>query len=136
MNLEGFEPRFFTATATDDVVLVKFGVSHINDEENIDELGHELFALVEQCGFRKVVLNMSSVEYFTSSVVGKLITLHRKLHRSDGLLCLCALTNGVHDVLSASRLLTYFVFSDTEAAAIEKMKSHVSAPAPGTAPVN
>lgn len=113
MGLLDFKPRYITATACGEpeaggFVEVTFNLTHINDEQNIEELGHELFALTEQFGFHQVILDLSGVEYVTSSVVGKMITLHRKLHRVDGMLVLCELTPGVEDVLQASRLLTYF----------------------------
>ena len=77
MGLADFHPRYFKTTEHGDIVVVVFGVSHINDEENIEDLGHELFLLADQFGFQKIVLNLSGVEYITSSVVGKMITLHR-----------------------------------------------------------
>lgn len=118
MDLSEFHPRYFEAAEQDGLVVVTFSVSHINDEENIEELGHEVFALVDQFGFRKVALSMANVEYITSSVVGKIITLHRKLHRLDGQLVVCDLTPGVHEILSASRLLTYFSVAETTAEAL------------------
>ena len=118
MDLSEFHPRYFEAAEQDGLVVVTFSVSHINDEENIEELGHEVFALVDQFGFRKVALSMANVEYITSSVVGKIITLHRKLHRLDGQLVVCDLTPGVHEILSASRLLTYFSVAETTADAL------------------
>ena len=66
MGLEDFRPRYINVTEHGDIVVVQFGVSHINDEENIEELGHELFLLPDQFGFLKIVLNMSWVEYVTS----------------------------------------------------------------------
>lgn len=127
MGLSEFRPKYFEVHDLDDVAVVRFSVSHINDEENIEELGHELFAIVEQFGMRRVVLNLTGVEYFTSSVVGKIITLHRKLHRSDGLMCLSNLTPGIHEVLNASRLLNYFTHAPTEVEAIEKVRTSVTA---------
>ena len=118
MDLSEFHPRYFEAAEQDGLVVVTFSVSHINDEENIEELGHEVFALVDQFGFRKVALSMANVEYITSSVVGKIITLHRKLHRLDGQLVVCDLTPGVHEILSASHLLTYFSVAETTADAL------------------
>ncbi len=113
MGLSDFKPRYINATAHGEAedggfVVVTFNVSHINDEQNIEDLGHELFALTEQFGYNRIILDLSAVEYVTSSVVGKMITLHRKLHRVDGLLALSELTAGVEDVLNASRLQNYF----------------------------
>ncbi|NQV23233.1 MAG: STAS domain-containing protein [Rhodopirellula sp.] len=124
MGLADFQPRYFKVTEHGDIVVVRFGVSHINDEENIEELGHEMFLLTEQFGFQKIVLNMSGVEYITSSVVGKMITLHRKLHRNRGKMVVSDLTPGVRDVQDASRLLTYFTHCDTEEDAIADLRAH------------
>ena len=118
MDLPEFHPRYFEAAEQDGLVVVTFSVSHINDEENIEELGHELFALVDQYGFRKIALSMASVEYITSSVIGKIITLHRKLHRLNGHAIICDLTPGVTEILSASRLLSYFNVAQTTADAL------------------
>ena len=124
MGLEDFQPRYIKVAEHGDIVVVKFGVSHINDEENIEDLGHELFLLTDQFGFRKIVLNMTGVEYITSSVVGKMITLHRKLHRNRGKLVISDLTPGVQDVLDASRLLSYFTHCETEEQAMAILRTH------------
>ena len=128
MGLSEFRPRYFDIDEHDDVVVATFGMSQINDEANIEELGHELFALVDQFECRKVVLNMSGVDYITSSVVGKIITMHRKLHRLDGSLVVAELTHGVNEVLSASRLLNYFVITDSQSEAIESLRAKTPPP--------
>jgi len=123
MGLADFHPRYLKVTEHDDILVVRFAVSRINDEENIEDLGHELFLLPDQYGFQKIVLNMAGVEYITSSVVGKMITLHRKLHRNRGKMVISDLTPGVQDVLDASRLLSYFTHCEAEAAAIAVLRS-------------
>ncbi len=80
-----------------------------------------MFALVDQLGFQKVVLNLDGVQYVTSSVVGKMITMHRKLHRVDGQLILTELTDGVDEILSASRLMSYFTVVDTLDSALAQL---------------
>ena len=124
MGLEDFQPRYLKVQEYGDIVVVQFGVSHINDEENIEDLGHELFLLTDQFGFQKIVLNMTGVEYITSSVVGKMITLHRKLHRNRGKMVVSDLTSGVQDVLDASRLLSYFTHCEAEIAAVALLRAH------------
>jgi len=123
MGLADFHPRYVNVTEYEDILVVRFGISHINDEENIEDLGHELFLLTDQYGFQKIVLNMAGVEYITSSVVGKMITLHRKLHRNRGKMVISDLTSGVKDVLDASRLLTYFTHCEAEAAALALLRT-------------
>ena len=103
-----FHPRYFTLDERDGVTVVAFTSSHLTDEENIEQLGHEMFALVEQFNCRRVVVSLAPVEFLTSSVLGKLITLHRRLHRQNGRLAICDIRPPVADVLHTSRLISYF----------------------------
>ncbi len=108
---------YITLEERGDVLVVGFTMRMLNDEENIEQLGQELFSLVEQYNWLKLALDMSSIEYLTSSVIGKLITLHRKLHRSQGKLVLFSLSPGVDSILATSKLLNYFtVAADKDAA--------------------
>lgn len=121
MELSGFEPVFFTFEQHDDVIVATFLNSHLSDEDNIEQLGREVFALVDQFGCLKVVIDLHAVQYLTSSVLGKLITMHRKLHRQDGSFFLCHVSKTVLDVLETSRLVTYFKLFDTKEEALEKI---------------
>ncbi|MGH7199472.1 MAG: STAS domain-containing protein [Planctomycetaceae bacterium] len=118
MTIDEFDPTFFTLTAMDDVVIAEFTQSRLSDDENIEQLGHELFSLIDQFGCRKLVLDLEEVTYATSSALGKLITAHRKMHRSDGTLVLCHLTPGMEDILRSSRLVNYFTIADDVDAAV------------------
>ncbi len=106
-----------------DVIIVSFKSRLLNDEENIEQLGQELFALVEQANWLKVALDLANVEYLTSSVLGKLITLHRKLHRNQGKMVLFGLSAGVDAILRTSKLLTYFSVAENRDAAVALVAS-------------
>lgn len=108
MSLDNFTPAYLKLSTDGDLVVVSFTVPQLNEEENIEQLGRELFALVEQFGCRKVVVSLRGVDYITSSAIGKLITLHRKLHRNDGRLVLCDVAGEVENILKTSKLLSYF----------------------------
>ena len=54
----------------------------ILDEANIQELGHELYQLVEQDNRSKIILNFSNVEFLSSAALGKLIKNFRRLRRT------------------------------------------------------
>ncbi len=104
-------------------MVVCFKSRLLNDEENIEQLGQELFSLVEQSNWLKLALDLTNVEYLTSSVLGKLITLHRKLHRSQGKLVLFGLSEGVDAILRTSKLLTYFAVAENRDGAIAQLAS-------------
>lgn len=115
--------NYITVEEHGDVLVATFKSRMLNDEENIEQLGQELYALVEQSQWLKMAINLSNVEYVTSSVIGKLITLHRKLHRIKGKLVLFSLSAGVDSVLRASKLETYFAIAENRDAAIALLAS-------------
>ncbi len=62
-----------------DVTVVRFVDRKILDEGNIQEIGQELFDLVEKEGCKKLLLNFSTVDFLSSAALGKLITLDKKV---------------------------------------------------------
>lgn len=117
MSIQGFDATYLSVQERDNAVVAGFTVPRLSDDFNLEQLGHELFALVEQQGCRKLVISLKQVEYVTSSGIGKLITLHRKMHRHGGQVIFCDMQKTVHDILQAAKLNTYFtVVADSDAA--------------------
>ncbi len=102
------ESRFFKIALDGDVAQVDVLRDRLTEEDNIEEFGQELISLVEKQKVGKIVLKMDRVKYFTSSVIGKLIMLHRRMSRSDGQMVLSHLRPEAEEILSTSQLLTYF----------------------------
>ena len=114
MNSTGSTGQSFCTLVTDgDVAVATYHRPALSDEDNIEQMGQELFSLVEQQNFRRVILNLNMVEYLTSATIGKWITLHRKLARNDGSLVLCEIQPSIRDILETSRLLSYFNTADS-----------------------
>ena len=91
----------------------------ILDETNIQEIGQELFDLVDEEGARNLVLNFESVEYLSSAALGKLITLNKKVRQADGQLKLCAIKPPIFEVFVITKLNKLFDIYETQAAALE-----------------
>ena len=108
MGLEDFTSRFFEADASSGSVVATFFPGRLDEEHNVEELGQSLFQLIDQYGYRQVALDLTQTSFVTSAVLGKLITLHRRLHRADGRLVLCGLQQPVETVMRRSNLLSYF----------------------------
>ena len=108
MGLEDFNSRFFEANASSGSVVATFFPGRLDEENNVEELGQSLFQLIDQYGYRQVALDLTQTSFVTSAVLGKLITLHRRLHRADGRLVLCGLQQPVETVMRRSNLLSYF----------------------------
>jgi len=101
-----------------DIVIVGVGVELLTEDVNLEHFGHELFALVEQFGCRRVVVNLKEVRMVTSAGLGKMITMHRKMHRHQGTVIFCHLQEAVEDVLTTSRLITYLQVTPDVATAL------------------
>lgn len=122
MSLPDFHPAYIALRYDGDLPIVSFTLERITEDENIEQLGHELFSLVDQYGCRKIVLDLTGVQYITSSVIGKLITLHRRLHRHSGRFVMCNLRKEVGDVFRTSGLLDYFHSADDLDAALAGLR--------------
>ena len=123
MGLEDFNSRFFEADASSGPVVATFFPGRLDEEHNVEELGQSLFQLIDQYGYRQVALDLTQTSFVTSAVLGKLITLHRRLHRANGRLVLCGLQQPVETVMRRSNLLSYFQVVDSRDDAINWLDS-------------
>ena len=64
--------------AADGVTVATFKDRRLLDEATIDLIGNQLYSLVDDHGYHKVVLDFNDVEYMSSSALGKLIKFHKK----------------------------------------------------------
>ncbi|MCA9036982.1 MAG: STAS domain-containing protein [Planctomycetaceae bacterium] len=76
----------------------------ILDEANIEALGQEMFAMVEQDGHNKIILDFSLVEYLSSAALGKLVTMHKKVQAVGGKVVLCNIQRDIVDVFKITKL--------------------------------
>jgi len=91
-----------------DVSIVTFKNSKILDEATIQELGTDLFGLVEIENRKAILLDFTGVEFLSSAALGKLITFDRKLKTSKGRAKLCSLVPGILEVFQVTKLNKVF----------------------------
>lgn len=113
MTVDDFQPKYMTLRVEGEVIVVCLKHAQLSDEDNIDVMGRELFMLEDHFGCRKILLDLDRVEWVTSAVIGKLIRLHRRLHRKKGQLVLCHVRGGLRETLGACRLMDYFSIAET-----------------------
>lgn len=101
-----------------DVTVVKFVDKKILDEAGIQELGSELFSLVEHDNRRSIVLNFDNVDFLSSAALGKLITLDRKVKSAQGRLKMCGIRPEILEVFQITKLNKVFDIRGEEAEAI------------------
>lgn len=101
----------------ENATIVRFVDKRILDETNIQIIGNQLFALVDEDHRDKLVLDFSNVEYLSSAALGKLITLDKKVKAAKGKLRLCGIRPEIYEVFTITRLHKVFnIFDDQEKA--------------------
>ena len=100
-----------------DVSVIQFKDRKILDESNIQEMGLELFGLVEE-DRGKILLNFMNVEFLSSAALGKLITLDKKVKAASGQLKLSNIRPEIFEVFAITRLNKLFEIHDDEADAL------------------
>lgn len=101
-----------------DVTVVRFTDRRILDANNIEELGEQLFAIVNRPGGRKLLLNFREVEFLSSAALNKLIILDKKTRNLGGKLKLSNLRPEIHEVFVITRLNQLFDIHEEETDAL------------------
>jgi anti-sigma B factor antagonist len=130
MSLHDFSPVHFTIEERPPFVVAIMVRSSLSEEDNIEEFGAELNQLVDNYGCHWLVLDLGKVSLLTSSAVGKLIVLHRSLHRRNGRLIICGVNSVITDVFQTAKLIDYFHLTSTVDQAVEQMTQAKSATQP------
>jgi anti-sigma B factor antagonist len=99
----------------DDITFVRFRDSRISNLVEIQELGEELYRLIEPKVRRKLVLDFAGVEFFSSAAIGKLISLSGKLRAHGGGMKLCNVRPEILGVFHVCQLDRVFDIRQDEA---------------------
>ncbi len=100
------------ATLTDEKIL---------DEADIQALEDSIMPLIESTEEIKLVLDFSNVEFLTSSVLGLLIRISKKVYESKGLLMLCGINSKILEIFKITRLDKVFDIYDDRYDAVGSM---------------
>jgi anti-anti-sigma factor len=76
-------------------------------ETNIRSIGAQLDELAEQVGQSTLRLDFGRVEYLTSTVLGKLVSLHTQVKHAGGHFQVVNVHRDVYDLFEATRLNTF-----------------------------
>jgi len=118
---DSFHSSFFQLERAGEFPVAVIQRQQLSEEDNLEEFGFDLSALVDKLNCTKLVLDMSRVKYMTSAAIGRLIAFHRRLNRDKGALVLCDVSSTVREILSASQLLSYFRVADGREAAAAQL---------------
>lgn len=91
----------------------------ILDELNIAKIGNQLNEIAGQGPAPRVVLDFSNVTNMSSSALGMLITLHKRIREAQGQLRLCSIQSTIEEVFKITRLDEIFTICASQSEAIE-----------------
>jgi anti-sigma B factor antagonist len=106
------------ASKIGDVGVVSFLTSQVLDEMNVQQLGKELTDLVEKEYMIKMVIDFSKIKFLSSAVLGKLISLNKKVAERKGRLTFCNINPDIMQVFEITQLNKIIPVFDNEEAAI------------------
>lgn len=112
--------RHLRLETIDGVTVVSFVDTKIVTDENIQEVGDQLYSLVEDEGHKQLLLNFGNVQYLSSAALGKLINLKKKVGAVKGKLKLCCIHPDLLEVFRITRLDQVFEIYPEEQVALDK----------------
>ena len=102
-----------------DVTIARFKIARLLKEGTVEVSGDQLFALVDEHGRRRLVLDFGQVERVYSVMLGKIAALHQKVQAAGGRLALCQLHPDVLEIFMAAKLDKELDIYDDEEKALE-----------------
>lgn len=114
MSTDPHDPRLEVQRDGDRTV-VRFAPGSQLNEYTADQVGQRLTALADERGAGHLALDLGGVEYLTSTVLGHLVGLHKRLKAAGGRLTLENVRPAVAEVLRITLLDRVLLGPGTEA---------------------
>jgi anti-sigma B factor antagonist len=91
--------------------------SQLLTEADIASFGEELYHLLDDEDHRRLVINFAKLEFLSSTAVGKLINLKKKVTAVDGKLKFCCVGPNLSEIFRISALDRIFeIYKDEQSA--------------------
>jgi anti-sigma B factor antagonist len=101
-------------TETSTGVLVQFVDKKILNDHKMELMAEELHRVADKLGPRELRLDFDRVVYVQSSVLGKLVSLHKKVTAGGGRLILCNIHTEAYKVFTVTKLDNLFIIERKE----------------------
>jgi stage II sporulation protein AA (anti-sigma F factor antagonist) len=82
--------------------------THILEENQIKELEESIMPSVEKVSSEKLVLNFADVQFMSSSFLGLLAKIHKRVSEQGGNLALCKVDPSIYKVFEITNLTKVF----------------------------
>jgi anti-sigma B factor antagonist len=99
------------------VTIITFTQEKILEETDIKALQDSILSVVEQGGPINLILDFSNVQFLSSSVLGLLIRISKRVYEAGGKLALCNIIPKIFEIFKITRLTNIFdIYDDTDSA--------------------
>jgi anti-anti-sigma factor len=100
-----------------DVIVVDPNERYIRDPEVIDQFGDALYNLIDRRGLRKIVVDFSKVQLFSSAALGVMMAFKKKADALKTRVVICCLPRELKDIFKLVGLDKLFeLYADREKA--------------------
>src|SRR6476620_1022705 len=110
-------PMSLTSYAKDGILTVVFDDERILDETKLEEIGRDLLEKLNSTTEERVILDFRRVKFMSSSMLGKLVQIHKKSKEFKVHLKLAAIDPQIREVFKITKLDKLFEIEDDEVAA-------------------
>ena len=100
-------------------IVIRFGEHRILDELTVKKFGDELFHVADRPDCLNLLLNFTGVVGLSSTMLGIMLMLRKKMSMKPGKLKLCQVGPEIMDVFHATKLGQLFEILDTEQQALK-----------------
>jgi anti-sigma B factor antagonist len=101
----------------DGILTIIFEDARILDESKLEQLGRDLLELLDKTTEERVILDFRNVKFMSSSMLGKLVQVHKKSGEFKVKLKLCSIDPEIRQVFKITKLDKLFDIEADEAAA-------------------
>jgi anti-sigma B factor antagonist len=102
-----------------DLTIVKFRRREILDVGMIEDIGNELFQLVQQERRRRLLINLRNVDRLSTALIGKFVATQRLAEGASGQVAFCGLGAGIREVFELLKLTDRFRIFENEQQGLE-----------------
>ncbi|MHB8899591.1 MAG: STAS domain-containing protein [Thermoguttaceae bacterium] len=110
--------EMFDVCEVGEVTIVRLRASEL-DETKLQRLNREWGRLAEEPGRQRLVIDLETVGFLTSTGIGALIALKKKIQAGSGILKLCGLHPDIRSLFAITQVDRLFDIQDTADEAVK-----------------
>ncbi|MCP4377112.1 MAG: STAS domain-containing protein [bacterium] len=103
------------------VTVIELKDRKILEEMSIMQIGEQLNAIIAKTETPSMVIDFTNVAHMSSSALGILITLHKRIREKRGQLRLCCIQSVIYEIFVITRLNEIFSISQSRQEALDEL---------------